>query len=247
MNFPLNPIIFGQEISVHTIFEILAYFFGFRFYLYLRKKQGDPIDETNRWWIFVGAMAGAFIGSRLLGLLENITLIRPENFSDFFQSKTIAGGLLGGLVGVELAKKILGVKVSSGDLLTYPLILGIIIGRVGCFLTGVSDNTYGTPSNLPWAMDLGDGLKRHPTNIYEIIFLAFLWLLIFKLEKKLSDGGKFKIFLISYLFFRFLGEFIKPVTPLILNLSAIQLACLGGLFYYQQTIILPKKLFKEKK
>jgi len=247
MNFPLNPIIFGQELSIHTIFEILAYFIGFRFYLYLRKKQGDQISEQNRWWIFAGALAGAFFGSKLLGLIENITLIRPENFSDFFQSKTIAGGLLGGLIGVELTKKIIGVKVSSGDLMTYPLILGIIIGRIGCFLTGVSDNTQGLPTNLPWGMDLGDGLKRHPTPLYEIIFLTFLWLLIFKLEKKLNDGEKFKFFLTSYLFFRFFVEFIKPVTPFILNLSAIQLACLSGLFYYQRTIILAKNRLKEKK
>lgn len=73
---------------------------------------------------------------------------------------TVVGGLLGGLVGVELSKKIIGVRTSSGDLFSYPLILGMMIGRVGC-LGGLEDNTYGEATTLPWGMDLGDGVMRH--------------------------------------------------------------------------------------
>jgi hypothetical protein len=41
---------------------------------------------------------------------------------------------------------------------------------------GVYEETYGLPSSLPWAMDLGDGIQRHPVALYEIIFLIALWL-----------------------------------------------------------------------
>ena len=59
-------------------------------------------------------------------------------------------------------------------LFTYPLILAIIIGRIGCFSMGVFEETYGLPTTLPWGMNLGDNIPRHPVCLYEIIFLIFL-------------------------------------------------------------------------
>ena len=63
--------------------------------------------------------------------------------------KTIVGALIFGLISVELIKRYIGLRQSTGDLYAIPLALGIAIGRIGCFLTGLSDNTYGTPTNLP--------------------------------------------------------------------------------------------------
>jgi hypothetical protein len=53
----------------------------------------------------VGAAAGALLGSRLLGLLEHPALLLhpPGGWLYYFTNKTIVGGFLGGLVGVELA------------------------------------------------------------------------------------------------------------------------------------------------
>ncbi len=74
--------------------------------------------------------------------------------------KTIVGALIFGLISVELMKRYIGVRQSTGDLYAIPLALGIAIGRIGCFLTGLSDNTYGTPTTLPWAINFGDGIPR---------------------------------------------------------------------------------------
>ncbi len=247
MNFPVNINIGGIIIDSHFLFELLGYTIGFRYYLYLKKVEKDSISNENRLWIFIGAALGALIFSRVLGVLENIDLFleQKNNISFLLSSKTIVGGLLGGLFGVELTKKIIGVKTSSGDLMTYPLILGIGIGRIGCFLSGVKDGTYGNETNLPWAMDLGDGIYRHPTNLYEIIFLIILWFSIKTLDKKytFSNGSKFKIFLSSYISFRFLIEFIKPFYRFDFGLSPIQIACIIGLIYYYKVFLFPKKLF----
>ena len=78
--------------------------------------------------------------------------------------KTIVGGLIGGLVGVELVKLAMGIRRSTGDLYAPALAVAIAIGRIGCLLTGVADDTSGTPTSLPWGMDLGDGVSRHPTQ-----------------------------------------------------------------------------------
>jgi phosphatidylglycerol:prolipoprotein diacylglycerol transferase len=76
---------------------------------------------------FIGAAAGGLIFSRLLGMSENLDLIFKHGISweMLTGSKTIVGGLIGGLIGVEFTKKLIGVKTSSGDLMTFPLILGI--------------------------------------------------------------------------------------------------------------------------
>ncbi len=225
---------FGLKISTHALFEALAYAAGFRYFLFLRKRQTDPFSSEERAWIFVGAVVGAFVFSRLIAALENpaaLTEGRPLLY--FIANKTIVGGLLGGWIGVEAVKKVLGLHRSSGDLMTYPLILGMIIGRIGCFFGGLEDGTYGIETRLPWGVDFGDGLHRHPTQLYEAAFLILLWTGLWRLERNgcLEDGYRFKLFMTAYLAFRVAIEFLKPVHPLALGLSAIQIASLMGLIY----------------
>jgi phosphatidylglycerol:prolipoprotein diacylglycerol transferase len=246
LHFPVNIPIGKSSVPVHFICETLAYFIGYRYYVYLRKNTNDLISSDNRLIIFIGTASGAFIGSHLVGIFENPPLLSHFGLIYFMGNKTIVGGMLGGLIGVELTKKKIGVTVSSGDLMVYPLILAMIIGRIGCFLAGLEDGTYGIASNLPWAINFGDGIQRHPTNLYEIIFWIFLWLSLVVFEKyhQFSDGSRFKLFMISYLIFRLLVEFIKPGYFFSFGLSVIQLVCIAGLLYYYKVFVYPSKLLK---
>ncbi len=246
MHFPVNIPVGKAFIPVHFVCETLAYFIGYRYYMYLRKKQTDNISDDNRLIIFIAAAAGAFLGSHIVGVLETPSLLNHFGIIYFLGNKTIVGGMIGGLIAVELIKKQIGVTTSSGDLMVYPLILAMIIGRVGCFLAGLDDGTYGKPSNLPWAINFGDGIHRHPTNLYEIIFWCILWVILLFVEKHhhLVNGAKFKIFLSSYLVFRFMDEFIKPDYFFSFGLSVIQLVCLGGILYYYKVFLQPYKLIK---
>ncbi|MEO7210819.1 MAG: prolipoprotein diacylglyceryl transferase family protein, partial [Chitinophagaceae bacterium] len=206
--------------------------------------------DQNRLWILVGAIFGALLGSRILGSLENpVALFHSSNpLSYFYENKTIVGGLLGGLIGVEILKKIIGENKNSGDLFVYPLILGMIIGRIGCFSMGIYEETYGKPSSFIFAMKLGDNIPRHPVALYEIFFLLLLWLSLKITERKymLANGALFKLFMIAYLCFRFLLDFIKPHYTFSFGLSTIQIACLAGLIYYAIFIFYPSKLFVTK-
>ena len=246
MHFPVN-IYFGKlTIPVHLICEVLSYFIGYQYYNYLRTHTYDLISTDNRLKIFAGAAAGAFLGSHMVGVLENPLLLHHFNLIYFMGNKTIVGGMLGGLIGVELVKKKIGVNVSSGDLMVYPLILAMLIGRTGCFLAGLEDGTFGIATKLPWGINFGDGVYRHPTNLYEILFWVCLWLGLILIEKKvkLTDGSRFKMFLTTYLVFRLLIEFIKPEYFFSFGLSVIQLVCLAGILYYYKVFLKPSKLFK---
>ena len=244
MQFPVNIPLGKSTVPVHFICETLAYFIGYRYYVYLRKHSNDQISSNDRLIIFIGAAAGAFLGSHSVGIFENPPMLTHFSLIYFMGNKTIVGGMLGGLIGVELVKKKIGITVSSGDLIVYPLILAMIIGRTGCFLAGLEDGTYGIPSNLPWAINFGDGIRRHPTNLYEILFWMLLWIALYSYEhyRRFTNGSRFKIFMVSYLIFRLLIEFIKPDYFFSFGLSVIQLVCIAGLLYYYKVFLYPSKL-----
>jgi len=244
LHFPVIIPLGTSHVPLHFVCETLSYFIGYRYYAYLRRNADDPINNEQRLLIFIGAAIGAFLGSHILGVLENPQQFVRMNLPYFMGNKTIVGGFLGGLIGVELTKKQIGVTTSSGDIMVYPLILAMIIGRIGCFLAGLEDGTVGIPSSLPWAIDFGDGIRRHPTNLYEILFWLVLWLSLWLYERKyrFSNGSRFKVFMVSYLIFRFAVEFIKLDPFFSFGLSVIQLACIGGILYYYKVFIYPSKL-----
>jgi phosphatidylglycerol---prolipoprotein diacylglyceryl transferase len=238
LTIPYHPQLFGININIHLVLEYLAFFVGARFYFASRKKAIDHISNSRRMSIILGAIAGAFVGSRLIGFLENPLPIKDiASVFRSLQDKSIMGGLFGGLLGVELAKKIINEKQSSGDLFTFPILLGIMIGRVGCFLTGTNEFTYGLPTKAFTGMDLGDAVLRHPIALYEIAFLGLLWFILAKIKPVLAQrqGHLFKVFMLMYFGFRFCIEFIKPNFYELFGLSAIQYLCISCWLYYLST------------
>src|SRR5262249_23059982 len=104
------------------------------------------------------------------------------------------------------------------------------VGRVGCFLAGLSDGTYGSPTSLPWGVDLGDGVSRHPVQLYEIAFLLACGAALIRFRGRLRTGESFLLFVAPYCAFRFGVDFWKPGRPIPpFGLTAIQLACIPGM------------------
>jgi prolipoprotein diacylglyceryltransferase len=181
----------------------------------------------------IGAMIGALIGSRVIALLENPSQIANQTFLTFYQNKTVAGGFLGGLFGVEIIKKIIGVKIASGDLYVIPIIAALFIGRIGCFSMGIAEPTYGNETAFFTGMNLGDGLLRHPVALYEMLFMILLFIFFQNIKNKtLINGDRFKLFMVLYFLFRFLVEFLKPYEALFLHLSSIQWSSVFIFCYY---------------
>lgn len=239
MQFPVYLWLGPWRLHPHVVFETIAYSVALR--LLLRNVRQDSISPSQRSSVIVGGMVGALAGAKGLVLLQHLDLLW-QNWRDFLllflQGKTVVGALLGGLVGVEVTKKLIGVTQSTGDAFVYPLLLGTAIGRIGCFLTGLSDRTYGIATSLPWGVDFGDGIPRHPTQLYEIGFL--LGLLVFLRWRSTlphNQGDLFRFYLVAYLGFRFLVDFIKPEFRPLLGISAIQAACLITLIIYHRSLV----------
>lgn len=244
MAFPLQFKFIGHYFYFHFLFETLAFLVGIRLYYFLKKKEAQPfISDVDRLFIMLGAMLGALIGSRLIAILETPHLLLNISFSRLYQSKTIVGGLLGGLLGVELTKKIIGVSVSSGDLYVFPILVALIVGRIGCFSMGIAEPTFGIETNFFTGMNLGDGKYRHPVMLYEITFLSALILFFYSIKNmNLTNGVRFKIFMLAYFTFRFFIEFIKPREPLLASLTIIQWCGIFIWLYYAVLWFLKKDI-----
>jgi phosphatidylglycerol---prolipoprotein diacylglyceryl transferase len=239
---PFSSLESGAAGTIHFGIEAAAFWIGGL--LYWRSRNGSATDmpAISRLGVLAGAALGAALGSRLLYVAQYWSALHQQPWQVWLGGKTLVGGLLGGLFGVETAKVALGWRESTGDAFVIPLLVAIGLGRIGCQLSGVWDQTYGTQTSLPWAWDYGDGIGRHPTALYEIVLLGgltgFVRLPIFGVVR----GDRFKAFMVGYLLLRLVLEFLKPpFGPAAAGtlapdswgpLTAIQWACLLGLAYY---------------
>ena len=240
MAFPFDLHVGSWVISTHLVLDIVAFVAAIIYYIRLRSKSGDVISLENRLDLIIGAIIGALIGSRLLASFEDVKYTMTNlSLLVVFAQQTIMGGIIGGIIGVEIAKKIKSIKIATGDVYVFPLILGIMIGRIGCFLTGVSDRTVGLPCSLPWCFSQGDGISRHPASLYEILFLAILWVVLYQINKrfKLDSGVLFRLFVIAYSAYRLVVEFIKPHGTLFMGLSSIQFGCLAAAIFFSVQLL----------
>jgi phosphatidylglycerol:prolipoprotein diacylglycerol transferase len=235
MTFPVYLNLLGIRLHPHLVLEGLGYFVGSRVYFATRRREPEhalPLETTL--WLLVGCIFGAWAGSKVLAWAESphyyLALLQSHPAA-LFGGKTIVGGLLGGWGGVEFAKARLGIRHSTGDAFVVPIALGTAIGRLGCFLTGLADRTFGIATTLPWGIDFGDGVHRHPTQLYESTAVLLLACVVSGVAARrvLPDGARFRLYFIGYFTFRFFVEYIKPREMPVLNLSAIQLASLGGI------------------
>ncbi len=174
--------------------------------------------------IITASLAGGILGSKAPYLLANVQsyLAGIRDPEMLFAGRTILGGFLGGILAVRLTKWRLGIHTRKGDALVPALGLGLGIGRVGCFFRGCC---CGKVTNLPWGVDFGDGLDRHPTELYECAF-GLLWFLFTVARPKGEKGALFDLFIGSYFTFRFFLEFIRIEPISIWGLTNFQLVCI---------------------
>lgn len=178
-----------------------------------------PLSRGNKAIVMIGAVAGGCLGAKLPFLLQDPAALRTIDIW-FENGRTITYGLVGGYLGVEAAKFAAGIRVKTGDSLAAPLAASIAVGRLGCFVGGCC---FGTPTDLPWGHDFGDGISRHPTQIYEAIFHACAAIVLFWLgRRQLFQRQLVKAYIATYLVYRFITEIIRPEPRLAFGLTFYQ-------------------------
>ena len=75
------------------------------------------------------------------------------------------------------------------------------VGRVGCLLSGCC---FGKPTTLPWGIDFGDGIARHPTQISELLFCLGAFVLLQRARHTAKARSVADRLFAAYFVFRFL-------------------------------------------
>ena len=122
----------------------------------------------------------------------------------------------GGLVGVIVVLLLLAHQkkkslLELGDFIAPMIPLGLATGRLGNFING---ELWGRPTDVAWGMVfpmLGDGISRHPSQLYEMALEGFLLFAVvwWFARKPRPTGQTSAVFLIGYGVFRFMVEYTR--------------------------------------
>lgn len=178
--------------------------------------------------IYIAALAGAFIGAKLVYVLAEgwLHFGAPDMWWQLATGKSILGALLGGYAAVELAKRFVGYKSATGDWFALIAPAAIIIGRIGCLAYGCCLGQICEPA---WyTMKDANGTPRWPAVPAEIAFnaLAIVGFYFLRRAHKLA-GQHFHLYLMAYGAFRFVHEFLRDTPRVVGPLSGYQIAALA--------------------
>lgn len=220
----------GQAHLAHSAFELAAFALGG--WMWRRSRKGAPLlsGQGPDFPALIGCILGAMLGSRLVNWIQEPGPLWVAGALRI-PGQSMVGGLLGGWIGVELGKLGNGYRRSTGDSYVQPMLWALVVGRIGCMLSGLNESTHGLPTSMPWGVDLGDGIARHPAPLYEMVFCAsFAWVLL-RWPKTAPNGLKFRLCAGGYFLWRFCVEFLKPSPWKMAGVSGLQWVCLAGLLW----------------
>lgn len=238
-NWGIRPVLFKfGHLSVESYPIMLSIAITIGLLIYLLQMKRDGVKNSNALYLVIFALVGGTIGSKIpiILLYWDEFNQKPYPIEALLSGKTILGGLIGGMVSVFLAKKLFKIKDRMGNYIAIPVVISMAIGRVGCFLRGCC---YGKPTHLPWGVDFGDHIMRHPTQLYEMLFdICLAIYLIIRKKKGVKPGTLFRIFLNCYMSFRFFIEFIRVEKVFWMGLTDFQLLCVVSLIYINRREII---------
>ena len=171
-----------------------------------------PVSPTGDLAYIAALMFGAGLGAVAFGS-ANMWLSQQAGIA-----RSIEGAVAGGILAVEVYKRSAGIRARTGARFALPLAVGVAVGRLGCYFAGLEDFTYGTPTTLPWGHDFGDGILRHPVQLYESVAMAaFACLYVWRALRgdAFVIGNGFYLAVAFYGAQRFLWEFFKPYGTLV--------------------------------
>lgn len=219
--------IFGIDVMWYGILMAIGMILGTLIALKEAKRVG--IKEDNILDLAIIAIPVGLICARLYYVIFNweYYAINPSQVFNFRGGgMAIHGALIGGVLAGYLFsryKKINFFKLADTVIIGMPLAQAI--GRWGNF---INKEAHGGPTNLPWGI-MVDGVKVHPTFLYESIwdFGIFVFLWMFR-KKKSYEGQIIVLYAILYSLGRFFIEGLRTDSLMIGPLRMAQVISLVG-------------------
>jgi phosphatidylglycerol---prolipoprotein diacylglyceryl transferase len=216
----------------HTAWDLAAWLLSLALLYYLYRTKAHLFTQSSlgkvRRGYFLTLSLGSLLGAYGLGSANLWFSSQP------LLARSIVGGIVGAIVAVEIYKSRQKISGSTGGIIAIALAFGIAIGRIGCHAAGLADFTYGSPSSLPWAVDYGDGIPRHPVALYESITMALLFFALLTMLRRSPDRllrEGFYWFCLVYGIQRFFWEFLKPYGTIVGPFNFFHIVCAALIIY----------------
>ena len=202
--------------ALGSFFTALGFFVGIAVYWWRAKEM--RLDTSGTLSIMlVGAVFGVLVARVVERVVEGgsfVTVLNP-----LYGGRTILGGVIGGLVAVEIAKRRMGVRYSTGPRWALAIPAGEFFGRIGCYFNGCCGGRACAPGLF--------GGGHYPTQAMMagsalVLFGVLFW--------KRSQWPVWPLFLMGWGLSRFVIEFFRESAsgP---GVSVAQWACLGVMGY----------------
>jgi prolipoprotein diacylglyceryl transferase len=236
----MNPVafeIFGLSIRWYGILLSTGIMVGiFLAYMEAKRLGRNPelIIDLALWCV-----PAAIVGARIYYVLlewdyYNGDIMRMINIRE--GGLAIHGALIAAVFTGYIFTKVKKISFwETADIVAPSIIIGQAIGRWGNFM---NNEAHGGPTSLPWGI-LVDGIRVHPTFLYESLwnFGVFLILILHRKKKKV-DGELFLLYGILYSMGRFWIEGLRTDSLMFFGMRAAQLISLAiiivfsGIFYF---------------
>ena len=175
--------------------------------------------------LFIISVIGGLVGARIGEMIEQWPgfgrdpagqplalgeLLRKAADIDGGGMVWYGGAILAGVLIALLAWQRRLRILELADLVMPAVVLGLGLGRVGCFLNGCC---FGRPSSVPWAVSGRGGASVHPTQLYETIACLSLFALgWWWWRHRRWQGEVAAATLLGYVIWRFINEGLRGDT-----------------------------------
>ena len=201
--------IFGIDVMWYGVLIATGMLIGIA--LAVREAKRVGISEDDVLNIAIIAIPVAIICARLYYVIFSWDYY-SQNPGEIFNIRggglAIHGGLIGGILTGFIYAKVKKLDFfKTADAVMVGMPLAQAIGRWGNFING---EAHGGPTSLPWGI-MVDGVKVHPTFLYESIwdFGIFLFIMFYMRKKKTYEGEVIVSYITLYSIGRFFIEGLR--------------------------------------
>ncbi|MFQ5628920.1 MAG: prolipoprotein diacylglyceryl transferase [bacterium] len=215
----VSPEIFrigGFALRWYSLLFALSFFIGLQIITWIFKKENKPVKDLDQ--LFILVLAGTIVGARLGHCLfydPGYYLTHPLEIIKIWR-----GGLAshGGAIGILIAMYLYAKNRKDQpylwvlDRVVVPVALAGAFIRLGNLF---NSEIIGTRTDVSWAFIFArvDQLPRHPTQLYESIIYAIIFIALLSVFKQKSPniphGYLLGLFLVTIFGSRFFVEFVK--------------------------------------
>src|SRR3989338_664825 len=213
----LNPVLLhisSLEIRYYGLFYIVGLLIAYFYLKHQIKTKNLALTYNDLLDYIIYLTIGIILGGRLFYIIVydlKYYLANPMSIIAIWH-----GGMAfhGALLGIIIASLIFCKKkkinfYTLADHVVIPASIALALGRIRNFING---ELYGRQHSLsyPLAVDFGDGIARHPSQLYESAKNLIIFAVLFQLRKSnLKPGALFWLFITMYGMLRFIVEFFR--------------------------------------